>query len=291
MQNMSTRVVACNASTTLNVNLRGNGHANRKHPRGNGGNMTYQALFRRFGIGYLKLHTISGDGARIANFAAHFSVERSNVKHNFTLFTSRKRVNALTIADNRANLSIGRKTFVANKFGCAKLLQEIGVNATIGAPCSFGILNVCGTSTITLLFHATSKFFFVNGIATLFTDFRSYLDGETVGVMQDKGGRTGKHSAFHFGKGIVEICLTLTKRCTKALFLGKNNTLDKLFVLDKFGIHAAHKLDDLVNVAGKEGAFNTQRMALHNRATKQTAQNITATLIGRKNAIGDHKRD
>ena len=291
MQDMSARMVARDAGTTLSVNLCRNRHANCKCSGSNGGNMAYQAFFWRLGIDYLKLHTISGDGAGIANLAAHFSVERGNVKHNFALLASSEGINAFTVAHNRANLSIGGKALIANELGCTKLLQEIGMNAAVGAPCSFGVLNVCSASAIALLFHAASKFLFIDGITTFFADFRSYLDGKTVGVMQDKGGRAGKHGAFHLGKGIVEVSLTLTKRCTKALFFGENNALDKLFVLDELGIHVAHKLDDLVNVVGKEGTFDAKGVALHNRATKQTTQNIAATLVGGKNAIGDHKRD
>ena len=80
------------------------------------------------------------------------------------------------------------------------------------------------------------------------------------------------------------------QRATEAFFLGKDNRLHELAVVDDFGIYIAHQLDDLGEVLAQERAFDTLLVPMHDGAAQQTTQYVTAALVRRQNTVGDHER-
>ena len=73
--------------------------------------------------------------------------------------------------------------------------------------------------------------------------------------------------------------------------LKAHDALDKRDVLDEVGVGLAHEAVDLVDELPQEGAGDAQQPAVEDGAAQQAAQHVAATLVARKDPVGDHEVD
>ena len=81
----------------------------------------------------------------------------------------------------------------------------------------------------------------------------------------------GKRGALELIEGLGQERATLAKVGAEALLLGQDDAADELTVVDDLGVHAAHELDQLVDVLVEERLVQAQHMALHDGAAQQAA--------------------
>ena len=165
------------------------------------------------------------------------------------------------------------------------------MDAAVRGPCRLGVLDVGRTSAIALRLHATLEALHVHHDAALLAQLARDVHGEAVGIVQGERLLAGKRGALELIKGLGQERTALAQVGAEALLLGQDDAADELAVIDDLGIHAAHELDQLVNVLVEERLVQAKHMALHDGAAQQAAQHVAAALVGGQDAIGDHERD
>ena len=187
-------------------------------------------------LGSLGVHNLSGgvgrlDNAGVANLAAHFRIKRRGVKDDLALVALGKRGNALAVLDNCDDAGVGLKLVVAHEVRGAFLLQQLGMNAAERGPCGLGVVLGCSTGAVTLSGHAHVKAVLIHADAAFSADLLGKLDGETIGVMQGECLLARKDVACgKVAQCALKVGLAGAQRLAEALFLGKDDALDKLAV-------------------------------------------------------------
>ena len=187
------------------------------------------------------------------------------------------------------DLRLGLGLRVAHEFRDAQLVQEVVVDAAVGAPRRSRVLRASGTGALALLGHAALEALAVNLDAALGANFRRDLNREAVGVMQGEGLFARQHGTLKLLEGLFQEALALAQRGAEALLLGQDELALELAVLDDLGVHMAHEAHNLVDVLVEERALDADEMRLHNGAAQQAAQHVAAALVGRQDAVGDHE--
>ena len=100
-----------------------------------------------------------------------------------------------------------------------------------------------------------------------------------------------KRVALELVERFREKDLALAQRGAEALLLGEDHTANELAVFHDLGIHRAHELHDLVDVAVQERPLDADHVRLLDGAAEQAAQHVAATLVGGQDTVGDHERD
>ena len=93
-----------------------------------------------------------------------------------------------------------------------------------------------------------------------------------------------------FSNHAVEKFKPLRESRTELRFLRCNNGPDQILVFKQFRIRIPVHADNDIDEIREKGVFNAENMAETDSAAENTAQDVTATLVGRQNAVTDHHR-
>ena len=80
------------------------------------------------------------------------------------------------------------------------------------------------------------------------------------------------------------------ERLAEALLLGREHAVDLVPVLDELGIRLSHLLDHDVGQARQERRLHPDPQAVLRRAPDDAPQDVAATLVRRRDALGDDER-
>ncbi len=280
-------VVAAKQPTALSIHRSRDAIANMNLTSGHCGNMSINACMI-FGVTHRNRQAISAKRTSVALLTTHLGVERGCIKNNLDTLPCLCALNALSITNKGQDLrAIQALIGVTLERCCRKRVRKLYPDIVEGAP---SIALSSRTSTLLLLGHASIKARHINIVASRTSDLNRQIDGETKGVMQLKGNITRKDSTLIKScKSLIEVDTAIIKRGREALFLCSNNTAYQRNVLKELRVCFAHKLIDLVDKGVEECTLNAQETAMEHGATQQATQNILATLVARKNAIGNQE--
>ena len=123
-------------------------------------------------------------------------------------------------------------------------------------------------------------------------DLDGEVDREAEGIVQLEGGGTIEHGAVCKAvERLVEVDAAGVERAREALLLRIDDTLDKGNVLEELGVGVTHGLVHGIDEPAKEGALDTDKATMEDRATEEATKHVTAPLVAGQDAVGDHEVD
>ena len=129
----------------------------------------------------------------------------------------------------------------------------------------------------------------VHGKAAAARDIGGEVHGKTIGVVEDKGLFARNHTFAHVLQSPVQVAHALLQGRREPLFLGTQHPLGQLARFRQFRERRAHRLFNGPQHPIKEGIVDAQIVAVAQRAPNDAAQHVTASLVGRKNAVAHEK--
>ena len=140
--------------------------------------------------------------------------------------------------------------------------------------------------------HARRKALFIDAKAQFGSNFAGQLKGKAISVIELEGQFAVESAAaliFQSVQLTVEQLGALADGAIKALFFEAQHLLDGQAVFCQFGIGVAHHINHCGHQINEEGLFDANQATITSGAAQQTAQHITATVVGGQNAVSQHK--
>ncbi len=79
------------------------------------------------------------------------------------------------------------------------------------------------------------------------------------------------------------------ERLTEPLLLRRGDAPDEIEVLHDLRVGVTHHVGDLVDGPDKECAIDAEKVTVAYGPAQKPAQDVTSTLVGGEDAVGDHK--
>ena len=228
----------------------------------------------------IKLTTIPAQRTLITGLTTGLGVEGRVLQYHHAGFASRQLVDLLAVTVERDHLGAVLKTIIAGESGAAVQLDlVIVVHRELTG----------GTGTLTLGVHRLLKAVHIQRQLMLTGYISRQVHRETVGVIQTEHGLARDHLAIHLGDGLGQQLHAVLQGLGKLLFFLQQDTLYLVLHFCQFRIGFPHLLDQRRHQLVEEGLSSTQLVAVTDGATHDTAQYVTASLVGRQHPIGDQE--
>ena len=239
------------------------------------------------GIGDSEHGVASGDGALVADLAAHFGVEGGLVQDDNALLAFHDGAAGFVSFYDGQDLAGVGELVIAGEHG-GFLVHVAQVDAL---PTQVAQRLSCLTGTNLLGFHLSGEALLIHGHALVLAHFDGQVDGEAIGVIELEGVSAGEHGLAlglvcfqHFPKDLQ----TAIDGAAEALLLHLDDTGDVVPLLHQVGISALIFVDDGVADLIQEGTSHAQETAMPCGTAEQAAQHIAAAAVAGQDAIGDH---
>ena len=233
-------------------------------------------------------HAVAADDLTVVgDLAAHLGIHYSLIENDYRFGTGGDLLLHLILGDDGEYLRFGLLPVVADKLSFRHFLTEV-----YARPAEIAESLSRLSRSDALLLHECLESILIDGHALIGAHLYRQVKREAVGIIELECVSTGEN--------VLALCLMLCKKLRedshtgvdsagKVLFLGLYDAGDVCLLLAKLGVLALVLMDDGVNDLIKERLIDAEELAVARCAAEQTAQDIAATLVGRQDAVADHK--
>ena len=229
------------------------------------------------------------DHTVVAALSSHSTIKRSLTGDHSACLSIRQSFHDLCIRGQYRDPGIMCQAVISHKCG-RNLSRDRLVDRHIG-PHVVGGLAGC-TCFFTLLLHGSLESGLVHRHVLLLQDLNGQIQREPIGIIEFKcifsgkyGLPFGSHIRFHIRKDRK----TLIDGFVKLLLLLGKNLKDHRFLLFQLRITVLGKSNHRFRQFRHESAFNAKQSPVSRRTAQKTAQHVSASFVGRHNAVGYHK--
>src|SRR5699024_3034717 len=205
------------------------------------------------------------------------------------------------VHDDALDLCLAREVGVAEKLGVSGLLVHLRVEGDV---CVTEFLGLgVGLGGLTLTLHELTESVLVDAQALFGGHLQGQIDGETIGVVELEGVRSGEDrapgGAGAFG-GTPEQCRARAQGFGEVLLLVVDHAVDDLGLVQQVGVDVLHRVDADLGQLVQEGGVGTREQAqIADGAAQDTAQDVTGLFVtgldpvtdehdGAAHVVGDH---
>ena len=233
-------------------------------------------------------HSVCGEGALVADLAAHLGVEGGLIQHHNGLHAGHQLLGLLILhhqGDHLGPLHSG--VIIAHKLGLGDVLAELHAGP---AQIAQGLTGLAGP--LALLLHLLVELLLVQGHALLLHHLQGQVDGEAIGVVQLEGVAAGEGLlplGLVAGEHLVEDLQAAVDGLGEVLLLHPDDLGDIGLTLPQLGIVALVFVNNGVHYLIQEGTVHTQQLSVAGGPAQQAAQHIAPALVAGQHAVADHK--
>ena len=241
----------------------------------------YIILFLR--IGDLKHCPITDSNLTdIPDLAARFRIKRSTIQDDDCIITIFKLVDGSIVLQNRQHPGVCRAQLVTEEFSCRIGVELEGVTHRIEL--------AGGTGARALRLHFDVEAILVQHEISFASDVGGQVNREAKGIVKLEHGFTVDGIALHFFDGSLEDTHALLQGFGKTLFFLFQHAFDMFMMLTQFGVGIPHFLVEGGYELVEKWCFTPKLMAMPGGAANDSAQHITAPLVGGQHAVDHQKR-
>ena len=253
-------------------------------------NMTDPSAAQVDGILNLEFTVRSRNGSDITALSAHRPIERCPVDNDRSLVAVRKRLRQPALTRDDRDLRGILQMVIA-----VKDRRDLDRNLVIDR-CILAHVVRLGTRisrTLPLLLHAGIERLLVNGAALLLQDLLRQIKREAVGIVQRE-----RFLAVQFLLSfLLEVLLqtvqngqALIDGAVKVVLLLLQHVEDEFLLLLQLRIAALRGLDDGSGQICQKCMIDAEQSAVARRPSRQSAQHVATSFIGRHDTIRNHER-
>ncbi len=232
------------------------------------------------GIANFHPQAISRDHTAVPRLPTGLGVERRAIQHQHNFLALRGTGNTLAILENGKHSRIAHQAAVTQKRCLPVEIEfDIGIHFKIGGRAGALALGV----------HRRFKAIHIQRQVLLTGDIRSEVNREPIGVIEAEDRFTGNLAALEPLQIRFENTHALIQRFGKLLFFRQQRLLNLRLTLTQLRVSLAHFRGQSVDQFVEERAFCPQLIAVARRAANDTAQHVTAPLIGGQHTIANEE--
>src|SRR5699024_2823865 len=244
---------------------------------------------------------LHGQRSGVGELATALGVEGGAVQDDLDLVTRTGDQDPDPVHDDALDLCLAREVGVAEKLGVSGLLVHLRVEGDV---CVTEFLGLgVGLGGLTLTLHELTESVLVDAQALFGGHLQGQIDGETIGVVELEGVRSGEDrapgGAGAFG-GTPEQCRARAQGFGEVLLLVVDHAVDDLGLGPQVGVDVLHRVDADLGQLVQEGGVGTREQAqIADGAAQDTAQDVTGLFVtgldpvtdehdGAAHVVGDH---
>ena len=234
-----------------------------------------------------KRNSVCGDNAGITNLTAAFSVKYCGVEYEST-FTLAHLLKSLIGSYNSEKLCRARISLISKEVCFGKIFEK-----RLRRISPAGNITSCLSCASLLLLHKSRKFLFVYRKSALVSYLTSEIYRETEGIVKLERISSGNGAlslSLNRLKYSRKDCKTGVNRNVESILFKRNNLKDIILLCYELGISRLVLRNNYLAKLGHKLFVYTKELTVTASAAKNSAENVTTSLVRGDNAVANHKR-
>ena len=285
LKQMGGAVVFAGKSAVVGTYRQSHVFSHLEHAFCHNAHMAYLAALKVYGVFYLKGAVFIGDNTCISLLAAHGSVKRGLLHDDGTLLSVCKGLYQLVFRGQDRHPGISRQPVITNKFSGNRRIDGLVYSHVR----THVIGSLAGLSGLFLLFlHGGGKAVFIHGAASLFQNFLSEIQRESISIIQLEcigSGKTFVPGFLHFILHLTQDAQSLVNGLVELFLFLRQYLKYHGLLFFQLRIAVLGQLDYGLRKTGQEPAFNPQLSPMTGSTAQETAEHIAPSLVGRHDSV------